>query len=40
MLLAGTDEIGYVLDQRMPDRGLGGRPPAAGRHPDRDSARR
>ena len=40
MLLAGTDEIGYVPAKERRDRRLGGGPPAAGRHPPRDRRRR
>ena len=40
MLLAGTDEIGYVLGKAADDRRLGGRPPAAGRHAPGDATRR
>ena len=39
MLLAGTDEIGYVLDHEDAHRRLGGRPPAARRHAHRPGDR-
>ena len=40
MLMAGTDEIGYVMGKDAGDRGLGGGPPAPGGHAHRDRGRR
>ena len=40
MLMAGTDEIGYVLGKDAGDRRLGGGPPAPGRHAHRHRGRR
>ena len=34
MLLAGTDEMGWLLGARAGDRGLRARPPGPGRDPD------
>ncbi len=38
MLLAGTDEIGYVLGKDAEIARLGGGPPAPGRHAHRSAA--